>query len=418
MKILTGLALMAMLVSAFSITALPAFASNLPVVGVKEGDWIEYDISITGTGTPPPTHDVRWMRFEVLPVDEAAFSVNVTVRYANGTFGSAIWKYNFTEGNLGGWTIIPANLSRGDTFYDASEHNHKPVNVPIQGQVERTVLGATRTVTYGNDSVRHLKEWDKATGVFIDSTEVVQNVTNKDGWYIENLTVTTRAIATNLWTHQSRQILGMEQSVYALAAGGAVFGLVMLSLAVLVYPRERLKRLSLRVPLLGKKVFIAAITVLLVLLGAATITSFFWVEMGLSDAQVNLIMQSLWTSLIVTSMGFRRVGNHFVHGVLITVVVVATVVGFSMVIFMSPPTGGSMDSYFTSPLKVAEVVAHSVLSVPAIAFGVWLVALWRPNSTTFPAKSRRIAQWTLILWVLSYVAGVLGYVADYTSLLG
>jgi uncharacterized membrane protein YozB (DUF420 family) len=117
-------------------------------------------------------------------------------------------------------------------------------------------------------------------------------------------------------------------------------------------------------------------------------------------------------------MGFRRMGNHFVHGVLMTIVVAATVVGFSLVIFMSPPSGGDMAAYFTSPLKVAEVVAHSVLSVPAIAFGVWLVALWRPNSATFPAKSKRIAQWTVMLWVLSYVAGVLGYVADYTPLLG
>jgi uncharacterized membrane protein YozB (DUF420 family) len=407
-----------MLVSAFSIVAFPAVASNQPMVGVREGDWIEYDVSITGTGTPPPTHDVRWMKFQVLLVDGAAFSVNVTVRYANDTFGSAIWKYNFTEGSLGGWTIIPANLSPGDTFYDASEHDHMPVNVTIQGEEQRTVLGATRTVTYGNDSVRHLKEWDKVTGVFIGSSEVVQNVTNKDGWYIENLTVTTRAVATNLWSPQSRQILGMEQSVFALAAGGVVFGLVMVFLAVAVSQRDRLKRLSLRVPLLGKKPFIAALTVMVVLLGAAAVTSFFWVEIGLSDAQVNLIMQSLWTSLIVASMGFRKVGNHFVHGLLITVVVVATVVGFSMVIFMSPPSGGSMDAYFTSPLKVAEVVAHSVLSVPAIAFGVWLVALWRPNSTSFPFKSRRIAQWTVVLWVLSYVAGVLGYIADYTPLFG
>jgi uncharacterized membrane protein YozB (DUF420 family) len=358
------------------------------------------------------------MRFQVLPVDGAAFSVNLTVRYANGTFGSAIWKYNFAEGNLGGWTIIPANLSPGDTFYDASEHNHKPINVTVQGQEQRIVLGATRTVTYGNDSIRHLKEWDKATGVFIGSSEVVQNVTNKDGWYIENLTVTTRAVATNLWSPQNRLILGMEQSVFALAVGGAVFGLVMAFLAVVVSQRERLKRLSLRVPLLGKKAFIAALIVLLVLGGAAAVTSFFWVEIGLSDAQVNLIMQSLWTSLILASMGFRRIGNNFVHGVLITIVVAATVVGFSFVIFMSPPSGGSMGAYFTSPLKVAEVVAHSVLSLPAIAFGVWLVALWRPNSATLPAKSKRIAQWMVMLWVLSYVAGVLGYVADYTTLLG
>ena len=33
-----------------------------PSVGVKEGDWIEYNVNITGTGLPPPTHDVRWFR--------------------------------------------------------------------------------------------------------------------------------------------------------------------------------------------------------------------------------------------------------------------------------------------------------------------------------------------------------------------
>ena len=75
----------------------------------------------------------------------------------------------------------------------------KPVNVTIQRQEQKTVLGASRTVTYGNDSLRH-KEWDKATGVFVGSSEHLKNVTNKAGWYIENLTVTIQAIATNMWS--------------------------------------------------------------------------------------------------------------------------------------------------------------------------------------------------------------------------
>ena len=66
-------------------------------MGVKEGDWMEYDVTVTGTGSMPPTHDVRWMRMKVLTVDEAAFSVNVTAKYANGTVDSAIWKFNFTR---------------------------------------------------------------------------------------------------------------------------------------------------------------------------------------------------------------------------------------------------------------------------------------------------------------------------------
>ncbi len=77
----------------------------------------------------------------------------------------------------------------------------KPVNVTIQSEEQKTVLGASRIVTYGNDSLRH-KEWDKATGVFVGSLEIYKNVTNKAGWYIEDLTVTIQAIATNMWSPQ------------------------------------------------------------------------------------------------------------------------------------------------------------------------------------------------------------------------
>src|SRR5665648_85197 len=212
MKALTALILVSLIVSV-SVMASSVLAYDEPSVGVKEGDFIEYNISVTGTGTPPPTHDVRWMRIDILPVYGAAFSVNVTARYANGTLGSKVWDFNFTKGNVGGWIIIPSNLSPGDTFYDFSIHNHKPVNVTIQGQEQKTVLGATRTVTYGNDSFRH-KEWDMATGVFVGSSEVYRNVTNKDGGYIEDLTVTVQAVDTNMW---SPQVVEQDQTaVYAL----------------------------------------------------------------------------------------------------------------------------------------------------------------------------------------------------------
>src|SRR3989337_2863430 len=191
MKAFTALILASIIVSV-SIIALPKLAYDESSVGVKKGDWIEYNISVTGIGTLPPTHDVRGMRIEILPVQGAAFSVNLTARYANGTIGSAVWKFNFTEGNVGGWIIIPSNLGPGDTFYDSSMHTKKPVNVTIQSQEQKTVLGASRTVTYGNDSFRH-KEWDKATGVFVGSSEVLKNVTNKDGSSIEDLTVTIPA---------------------------------------------------------------------------------------------------------------------------------------------------------------------------------------------------------------------------------
>jgi uncharacterized membrane protein YozB (DUF420 family) len=146
--------------------------------------------------------------------------------------------------------------------------------------------------------------------------------------------------------------------------------------------------------------------------------SFLWSEFDLSAAGINLIMQTFWTSLILVSMWFRKKGNYFLHGLTMIVVVGATLVSFSSVLLMTPPSSGSMQAYFSSPVKMAEFISHAILSIPAIFFGVWLVALWRPKSTTFPTKSKRIAQITAILWVLSYVAGVLGFLADYTTFFG
>jgi hypothetical protein len=235
MKAFTALVLACMMVFAL-IIASTALAIDEPSVGVKEGDWIEYDVSVDGVGSMPPTHDVRWFRIDVLPpVEGAAFSVNLTSRYANGTVGSAIWKFNFTEGNVEGWIIIPANLGAGEQFYDYSLHTSVPVNVTIQDEEQKTVLGATRTVTYGQDQLRH-KEWDKATGVFIATTEYYNNVTNRAGWYIEDLTVTVTAIATNMW---SPQIFGLNQTMLDTIIILVVVVVVISALAIAVAMRKK-----------------------------------------------------------------------------------------------------------------------------------------------------------------------------------
>ena len=236
MRAFVALALVIMMVSV-SFIIYPAIASDELSVGVKEGDWIEYEVSVAGTGSMPPTHDVRWFRMEVLPVQDAAFSVNLTSRYANGTLGSAIWKFNFTEGNVGGWIIIPSNLCPGDTFYDSWTFfdTRDPVNVTIESEEQKTVLGASRTITYGNDWLRH-KEWDKATGVFVGTVEVYKNVTNRAGWYIEVLTVTVTAVATNMW---SPQILGLHQATFYSIVTVVVVAVVIVAFAIAVAIRKK-----------------------------------------------------------------------------------------------------------------------------------------------------------------------------------
>ena len=229
----TCVALILLSTVAFSIVASVMQVFGEPLVGVKKGDWIEYNVSVAGSGSMPPTHDVRWMRIEVLPlVQDEAFSVNLTSRYANGTVGSAVWKFNFTEGNVEGWIIIPANLGAGETFYDYSPHTGIPVNVTVKGEEHKTVCGATRSVTYGFDALRH-KEWDKATGVFVGTTEIYKNVTTKKGWYIEDLIVTVKATATNMWSHETV----LEQNPMVLWA--AVVFVVLGIMTLLVVSRKK-----------------------------------------------------------------------------------------------------------------------------------------------------------------------------------
>ena len=220
MKTFTALILASIILSA-TFVALPTFASDAPSVGVKNGDWVEYTVRLTGQ-TSVPSKNITWFRTEILNVEGAAFEANMTVKYVNGTFHSSVWKFNFTEGNVGGWVIIPANLDTGNTFYDAA----KPGNVTVEGEEQKIVAGASRTIIHASDSTRIIKEWDKTTGVYTYSVE-----------HPKNMTLITNAIATNMWTPQ---ILELNQTVfYSLVAGCIVLAVLVLSLLIVVARRRR-----------------------------------------------------------------------------------------------------------------------------------------------------------------------------------
>ena len=393
---------------------LPALGFDAPTVGVKEGDWIEYNVSITGTGSMPPTHDVTWMRMEVLPVHGTAFSMNVTTRYSNGTIGSAIWFYNFTEGEHEGWTVIPANLGPGDTFYDLARHTDEPVNVTILSEEQKMVLGAIRTVTYGHDAVRDVKEWDKETGFFLGSVEPIKNKTTKNGWYIEDVVVTTKAVATNIWEPQDTT--DDESGFYVLIAVVGGLAVLVAAVAVIVGRQKKSRGQSFSWFTQGKVAVLAILGVFLVEIG--TILFFPFHAIGMSFAEFNLIMQTFWTVVVFVSMWYRKKGNYFVHEITLLVVMCAWIVGFSAVIFMDPLSLASMDAFSNTPLRLVMNILHGVFSVPALVFGIWLVALWRPHSTSFPAKTKRLAQLTLLFWIPSYIVGVLDFIVLHTTLLG
>jgi hypothetical protein len=193
-----------------------------PATGVKKGDWIEYSFNITG---PPlePLRNLTWYRTEILEVDGTWFLANKTALLVNGSFSSSVWDFNFTEGQVQSWAIIPANLSLADTFFDAS----KSANITIEGEEQKTLLGASRTVTHASEPEIVYREWDKATGVYVHAVT-----------YNNNYTVITNAVATNLWSPEL--ILGLNPTAfYTLATAVIVVAALILSLVIVVIWRKR-----------------------------------------------------------------------------------------------------------------------------------------------------------------------------------
>jgi len=209
------------------VAALPSFAYGGTSLGVKEGDWIEYSISMTG----PPLDQLRnltWYKMEILSVDGAWIHVNKTSRSVDGTFSSSLWDFDLTGGQTHGWVIIPANLGQGESFFDGS----KGISVMIEGEERKTLLGASRDITHATDPPSVYKEWDKSSGVYVYSID-----------HTTDYTVVMSAVATNLWSSDTSE--QNQVAVFYLIAATFVF-LVVAVLLLSFYRRRKHRKIRRR----------------------------------------------------------------------------------------------------------------------------------------------------------------------------
>jgi hypothetical protein len=169
-------------VAAFLLFLFADAASGTPAIGVKPGDWIEYNV--VTTGNPPEEHNVTWAKLEVLRVQSAEVDVNVTTTARNGTVSSLVMTLNLETGQIGAWWIIPANFNVGDTFYDAFLNQ----TVTISGEEQLEYAGATRTITNATIPDVRTKRWDKVTGAFVLSMDT-----------LPDYTINVNAYRTNIW---------------------------------------------------------------------------------------------------------------------------------------------------------------------------------------------------------------------------
>ena len=176
-------------------------------VGVKEGDWIEYQV--TFTGDVPEDHAVEGARLEIIDVERKTIDVNLISIYSNGTEETLPVTLNLETGQIGDAFIIPANLNSGDIFLEQYEGT-----ITISRVEEKICAGANRNVAYATTS-HTMYYWDRSTGVLVEATSSYAD-----------FTLTTKAEKTNMW---QPQIFGLDPIVFivliivAIAAVLAIF---------------------------------------------------------------------------------------------------------------------------------------------------------------------------------------------------
>jgi hypothetical protein len=133
-------------------------------------------------------------------------------------------------------------------------------------------------------------------------------------------------------------------------------------------------------------------------------------------SEMLLVLQTVLLVPFLVSVAFRIKGNYLVHGIIMIVLVVA---GWFATIASLPNfmDNSFMEPYMSPSSTLVVSGLHIFFGVATYFFGTWLVALWRPRSTDFATKSKRIWQITATLWVSAYVVGLLVYVALATTIL-
>jgi len=197
------------------LVAFPTSAFYALSAGVKQGDWIEYQVAVTGD---MPGHDAKWARIDVVNVQGPVLSLNMTTQFTNGTYLYENITLNLETGQLGDDFFIPANLSTGDVFYDAHVGN-----ITITGSEQRTYAGAERTVLSGHTNVTTFY-WDKQTGILVEAYSNYSSI---------NFTMKTVTDKTDMWQPQAP---GLSASLVYAASAVAITVVVV---AIVLYWRRR-----------------------------------------------------------------------------------------------------------------------------------------------------------------------------------
>ncbi len=162
------------------------------MVGVKEGDWIEYRVLLAGN--PPEGHEVVWARSDVISVKGKTIDLKITSEFVDGTQVDDTITMNLETGQLGDLFIISANMLEGNVF-PSIYHG----NVTITGLELKTCAGATRSVVTATVE-GNIYFWDQDTGILVEGISE-----------FSDYSIHSSIDKTNMW---EPEILGLQPVVF------------------------------------------------------------------------------------------------------------------------------------------------------------------------------------------------------------
>jgi len=221
-------------------------------VGVKVGDWAEYDFFLDWRSDPtqpePPdvkqAKQINYTRVEVKQISGTTVTLHETTHFDNGSISEKINVYmgdiKKGTGNLN-FTIVASNLREGDPV--SEEPGHPVINATIF----INYAGATREVNYasgemGTQDIGNwtavVLYWDKKTG-FLCQMGIGRSVFIEN-YKIESFTMWNMT-RTNLWQPVTNPSIAVPEW-----AGFIVFVIIIVCVIYFVFKRHTSKRLKKR----------------------------------------------------------------------------------------------------------------------------------------------------------------------------
>jgi hypothetical protein len=216
-SVLLGISL-SLLIAILPITSVFAEVS----VGVKRGDWIQYNVNVTGN--PPGDHNIKWASMNVTDVQGTAITLDIQTLFNNGNLYPERITLNLATGILGDNFFIPKNLNVGDKFYDAYQGNITIVSIQQQ-----TVAGAQRSVVLGATNYTSYI-WDRETGTLVAAISIEPDYT-----------MVTDTNSTNIWQPEKQSSQPTLSSLAVELIGVIVLVVLVVIVGLVIWQKRRSK---------------------------------------------------------------------------------------------------------------------------------------------------------------------------------